>query len=420
MGLSLQTSIRKSKLYKFGLYVIFFVYIFNISFIFLPQSIKSRSILGFIAACYFVKHSLSKREIKIIYLLISLAALSFIIPFIMHFTLEFWASQFYVLNLFSFLGAILIGSIYKKIYLDRNLPRLLKIIVLCVAFNNFVALLGLFYNPVQNLLLSVQHIQNIGLVENILENRMRAIGFGDGNYFHGGAISGLGLVLTIYLCTKDELPVVKSAIIFSIILFGGIFIARTTLIGLFGFLIPFGSGKFARKRFFKFFLILVAAIFLIVFTFLVYGQLTTINIGWAFEIFINYFNSGTIETASSNELIDMWILPNNFLTWLLGDGKMLNSDGTYYMLTDVGILRHIYFWGLVGLSIYLAAQIYIYYIAYKSVRAERDIAYFMLVVFVYFIILNIKGFIDISWFPFLIISCMSLNLPRYENRLCNQ
>lgn len=59
----------------------------------------------------------------------------------------------------------------------------------------------------------------------------------------------------------------------------------------------------------------------------------------------------------------MYVFPDNIKTWIIGDGYMENpyvSDPYYvgprwhgyYMATDVGYLRFIFYFGLIGLSIF--------------------------------------------------------------------
>lgn len=73
---------------------------------------------------------------------------------------------------------------------------------------------------------------------------------------------------------------------------------------------------------------------------------------WAMEPIISLFESGEIETASTNQLWDMWFIPD-LKTILLGDGYYSSpSHSGYYMETDVGYLRPVLFFGLFFTTIY--------------------------------------------------------------------
>lgn len=81
---------------------------------------------------------------------------------------------------------------------------------------------------------------------------------------------------------------------------------------------------------------------------------------FGFEAFFNYFENGTFETHSTNMLSEGMIFPDNFKTWIIGDGYMASgsndpyytgpSDYGFYMNTDAGYSRFIFYFGLVGLS----------------------------------------------------------------------
>lgn len=85
---------------------------------------------------------------------------------------------------------------------------------------------------------------------------------------------------------------------------------------------------------------------------------------FAFEGFFNLVETGEWSIASNETLKTMVVFPDNMKTWIIGDGYFnnpMNSDpyflgevtGGYYMGTDVGYLRFIYYFGLIGLSTFI-------------------------------------------------------------------
>jgi len=81
---------------------------------------------------------------------------------------------------------------------------------------------------------------------------------------------------------------------------------------------------------------------------------------FAFEAFFNYFETGDFSTDSTDKLQTMWVWPDNLKTWIIGDGYFSNPNGNinyigrtttegYYMGTDVGYLRFIFYFGTIGL-----------------------------------------------------------------------
>lgn len=81
---------------------------------------------------------------------------------------------------------------------------------------------------------------------------------------------------------------------------------------------------------------------------------------FAFEGFFNLAESGEWYVASNEKLMTMYVFPDNLKTWIIGDGYFnnpINVDpfyvgeitGGYYKGTDVGYLRFIFYFGLIGL-----------------------------------------------------------------------
>lgn len=84
------------------------------------------------------------------------------------------------------------------------------------------------------------------------------------------------------------------------------------------------------------------------------------NIRFAFEGFFNLFEKGYWETNSNNALMSMLVFPDTMHTWLIGDGYLYDPAGInpyyvgenypgYYMNTDIGYLRFIFYFGIIGL-----------------------------------------------------------------------
>lgn len=87
------------------------------------------------------------------------------------------------------------------------------------------------------------------------------------------------------------------------------------------------------------------------------------DIRFAFEGFFSLAEKGTWEVASNDKLATMYVWPDTLHTWLIGDGYLSNPYYTdplytgplvegYYMGTDVGYLRFIFYFGLPGLLIF--------------------------------------------------------------------
>lgn len=84
------------------------------------------------------------------------------------------------------------------------------------------------------------------------------------------------------------------------------------------------------------------------------------DIRFAFEGFFSLAEKGKWETTSTNQLKNMYVFPQSFSTWIIGDGYFDNPYNLdpyyqgpkfhgYYMATDVGYLRFIFYFGLLGM-----------------------------------------------------------------------
>ena len=95
------------------------------------------------------------------------------------------------------------------------------------------------------------------------------------------------------------------------------------------------------------------------------------NIRFAFEGFFSLAEKGQWETNSNNILKNMIVFPDNAQTWLIGDGYIENPTGRdpyyvgptyggYYKGTDIGYLRFIFYFGVIGLFTFI---LYFYKVA---------------------------------------------------------
>ena len=102
---------------------------------------------------------------------------------------------------------------------------------------------------------------------------------------------------------------------------------------------------------------------------------------FAFEALFNFIEKGEWETSSTNKLQTMYVFPESWKTWIIGDGYFSNpySDpnfvgkyiGGYYMGTDVGYLRFIFYSGLIGLIAFSTFMIYASYICMVNLPRYR-------------------------------------------------
>ena len=83
------------------------------------------------------------------------------------------------------------------------------------------------------------------------------------------------------------------------------------------------------------------------------------DLRFAFEGFFSLAEKGEWDVSSNNTLKSMIVWPDNLHTWILGDGYMENPKDDpyyvgevtkgYYKNTDIGYLRFIFYFGIIGL-----------------------------------------------------------------------
>jgi hypothetical protein len=150
----------------------------------------------------------------------------------------------------------------------------------------------------------------------------------------------------------------------------GNMIARTTTVGLiisiflWAFLAinNFRSTK-SGKRIFWVILILVVGVINIVHKYNVDSHFRD-QVTFAFEGFFSLAETGTWDVSSNNNLKNMIVFPETLKTWLIGDGYLENPRATdpyyvgpyyrgYYMGTDIGYLRIIFYAGTFALLAFI-------------------------------------------------------------------
>lgn len=100
-------------------------------------------------------------------------------------------------------------------------------------------------------------------------------------------------------------------------------------------------------------------------------------IRFGFEGFFSLVETGKWDVASTNTLQTMVVFPEDFRTWIIGDGYFDNPNldanyfgydpaGGYYMGTDIGYLLFIFYFGMIGLVVFSSVIIYAAYLCADS------------------------------------------------------
>ncbi len=393
------------------LFAVVFLFIYNICFSFIPGTIRTRLIISVIGLLWFLKNKIPRPGVKIISGILACIFIAIIFSLINRY-FDYWFFQYLVLNLLYVFGAFFIA---KTLVRNRNISinDFLNLILVCILVHNSISLVAMGLSPLQNAMYYVQKLSNQELIYGMMLSKTRAVGLGDGNFFHGGAISGIGLILSLYLGKTGHISSTKCILSFLIILVSGMFIARTTICGFAGLYLLFNGSSRDRKRLLSITLKLIIVGVVAGGLFVAYAS-QYMNLGWAFEFVFSYLEKGELETASSNHLLTMYVLPDTLTTLFIGDSRMLNPDGSYYM--HAGFIRHLCYWGVLGSLAYWLLQMYICKVAYEASGRDRNIRNLLVTLLIYMLVLNIKGFIDINYMFYMIAAFFSVKAVRNENR----
>ena len=214
----------------------------------------------------------------------------------------------------------------------------------------------------------------------------------------GSRFSAVLVMIAVLLSHNEDVRANKKAIAiyvlwFIVIAVIGSMVARTTNVGIiiaFGYII-YASGLFRiriKRSNLKMWGVLISVtLFLIVACVYFYNQVPTARrlLRFAFEGLIYWIETGVWRTDSTDELQSMWVYPETFKTWIIGDGYFMNpTKPGFYMGTDVGFLRFIFYCGLIGLSAFSIFFMYISAACYKRFPQERNL--FLLLLILVFVI----------------------------------
>ena len=127
----------------------------------------------------------------------------------------------------------------------------------------------------------------------------------------------------------------------------------------------------------------------------------------ATEIFRNFLNQGELRSDSVSALANMYVLPDNLETYMLGVGKYFDSDSSglkFYMGTDVGYLRVLFYSGVGSVLLFVLLNVsgLVSVLGARTCTGSYDTKAFAVALACLFIIVNFKGLQVISIFAFVL------------------
>lgn len=217
---------------------------------------------------------------------------------------------------------------------------------------------------------------------------VKALGFG--LYHAEGAVIFVLMVLFAFFMQETKKVFMNRTINFSYFLsFSSLLVARTAIIPLLIF-------SFFKKP--------ISLMVLLLFLFIILLNINIENekVIYLLEIFYSLIEKGEIVTSSTNQNLEMIILPNSFEEYIYGVGHFFNTEegfsSGYYMNTDLGWIRLLLFGGIFFVVLFLVINIYWTILSLNTTKGY----FFKLFFIIVYIVITMKGLYSLVFFSVLI------------------
>lgn len=346
---------------------------FPIMFMMLPSAINTKLIMAVVGVVILGIQSAEGRTGSLDKNLLKLSAFAVIFSLVCFFSVVFsgmrdYAYATYIVSMWVWLsGAYAVCQCIRKVHGAVSFRTLAHYLVaVCVAqcffalaidqFPAFKSLVDAYIFQDQDFLTKVKRLYGIGVMLDTA----------------GVRFSIVLLLLSYLVATRKEekkqaylLLYLSAFIILAVI---GNMMARTTLVGVVLSLLFLGYKQlfrrertpFTHKELWTCFL-MIMVVFIPIIVYLYHTNIAIRqDLRFGFEGFFNLVEKGHWEVGSNKTLKSMIVFPESLKTWLIGDGYFSNPIATdpyftgkiiegYYMGTDIGYLRFIFYCGVAGL-----------------------------------------------------------------------
>ena len=311
--------------------------------------------------------------------------------------------NYYILQIMNINIAYLMVKILKKSKIkgEKALEYLLYAILL-----DFITVFFIKINPsclfVINKVVFIPK-ESLEIINSNIYYRFLGLG---GKFFGGGVIAGYGVLLSTYLYLNDFKK--KYFIILVLCFFYGILLARTTIISLvlsffMAIIVVFNKNK-KKMKCISFIFKLIILIFTIYFIIYLFFRETRFGY-WVLEILGIFFEK---KPRSVNSLINLLenIKKVEIQDIILGNGKWkYGLEEISILRTDIGYYRILFYSGIIGFFLFLFNYIYFYC---KLIKISWKIGFknvvFSYLLLLYYMVINIKGFVTLNFIVFFILN----------------
>jgi hypothetical protein len=382
-----------------------FLFIFGIPFYNIPMN-SSKLIVVYLIIHYFIinitskslKSTFNKELLYIGLWILLLIGLSLLSNLLNH-TNDFYIAYSFLLMLIeTLLGSYLIYQLYLKRY---SFKELLDIYIIIALLQSLI-IIGMFISEgFRNFIYLIANLNAEQLAQRY--GGFRGFGLAGSVTYDLAFLLSMSMIFITYI-----LSFYKEKKVFYIISWFFIFIAvaMTGRTGWFGvalsllvFLVNIKNKNtlLSIMKFIFFLLIGIVSFVYILKTYNIetYNILILKVIPYVFEMFINFYETGSFSTHSTEALGNMYFLPE-LKTLLVGDGYFNAPQGQgmgeyYYMDVDPGYLRMVLFYGIFSSAVLYGLYIYLFYILRKYTFNYKGFTSIVTMLFIYYFVVQWKG-----------------------------
>lgn len=345
-------------------------YYFPFEFSFLP-GLNTKMGLAVVGIFLAVFNLITKREVKFPPNLVIVVALSVLVSLVglvavvSNNTPDYAYATYFVSMMVWLSGAYAVCCLIKKVHKGLSIEKVV-VYITCVCALQCIFALIIDSNVVVQTYVDKYIMQD----QFFLHEVERLYGIGASLDTAGVRFSACLIMLT-YVVNRNKNQMDSKVLFISIVAFViisvvGNMVARTTIVGVFLSIIylilvfrPNRVSYGALNLFKIVMIVLLVAVPLSVYLYNNNEQFHHLS-RFAFEGFFSLAETGEWEIDSNEKLKSMIVFPDNLKTWIIGDGYFANPYnidpvyvgpyiGGYYMGTDIGYLRFIFYFGIIGL-----------------------------------------------------------------------
>lgn len=386
-----------------------FSFIYQISYIFLPFNIPF--VMGLAGMPIYLSKYITflrkdRKYVKDILLSLLPVAIVAVLSIIGNHSHDFYFVKWAITNMLYFFGAYLMFQLLRRTFRGISFGQLVDLLVLCAVVQLSLSLVMYFSPVVKNTLQPL--INESEIAKEALERAAtRMVGFGT-HFFVSGTTHAFILIMIAYSFTLRKVSHLKSVVLilsFIFISIVGAMMARTTLVGVLFAIVIVSLMRKGKKYFIPGLIVSVIICGMSLLFLDSMSEEMDVLFNFGFEPFVNYQETGSFSTSSIDGMMRLYKFPTTWETWLIGDAIYEVGNG-YYMNTDIGYCRLLFYFGILGFIAYMWFEYYILKRIFPP-RIYGNIIWSILLCFVF--VINAKGTFDIfpyvCLFGFFIYSC---------------